>query len=279
MGRLIAAAVALVTAALLLGASPAMAQDGDDPLRVTVTLDGQDIAGRTVTLDPGKSAELTVTAANPGRNTQKVRLVRVSGVALALTFFAYDTTLPFEVPAGGRVSRTFPLDVRDLKVQAIGLLPTTVELLDEERTVLGGVETVSDVKGSFWSVYGVFGLAMLALTALTWATALVALARHKLSANRFRRALRFLPAGIGTGLVAVVTLSVLRIVPPEVEVEIPIVLGAAAIAMVLGFLTPHPIPEAAAPPAELPADNTTMNLNTMFHTTGTTPDTTKRWPE
>ncbi|WP_231949741.1 AzlD domain-containing protein [Alloactinosynnema sp. L-07] len=278
MGRLIAAAVALVTAALLLGASPAVAQDGDDPLRVTVTLDGRDITGRTVELDPAKTAELTITATNPGSKAQKVRLVRVSGVALALTFFAYDTTLPFEVPARGRTSRTFPLDVRDLKGQAIGLLPTSVTLLDEERNVLGGVETVADVKGSFWSVYGVFGLAMLVLTALTWATALVALARHRLSPNRFRRALRFLPAGIGTGLVAVVTLSVLRLVPPEVEVEIPIVLGAAAIAMVLGFLTPHPVPD-AAPAEQQVGDNTTMDLNTMFVDPGKTPDTTKRWPE
>ncbi|CRK61114.1 hypothetical protein [Alloactinosynnema sp. L-07] len=267
-----------MTAALLLGASPAVAQDGDDPLRVTVTLDGRDITGRTVELDPAKTAELTITATNPGSKAQKVRLVRVSGVALALTFFAYDTTLPFEVPARGRTSRTFPLDVRDLKGQAIGLLPTSVTLLDEERNVLGGVETVADVKGSFWSVYGVFGLAMLVLTALTWATALVALARHRLSPNRFRRALRFLPAGIGTGLVAVVTLSVLRLVPPEVEVEIPIVLGAAAIAMVLGFLTPHPVPD-AAPAEQQVGDNTTMDLNTMFVDPGKTPDTTKRWPE
>ncbi|MGQ0837183.1 hypothetical protein [Actinokineospora sp.] len=276
MGRLIAAAVAFVTVALVFGASPAAAQEADDPLRVTVTLDGQDITGRTVALDPGKPAELSITAVNNGSKPQQVRLVRVSGVALALTFFAYDTTLPFEVPARGRTTRTFPLDVRDLQGQAIGLLPTSVELLDDDRAVLGGVSTVADVRGSIWSVYGVFGIAMFGLTALTWVTALVALARNRLSPNRFRRALRFLPAGIGTGLVAVVTLSVLRLVPPEPVVEIPIVLGAAVIAMVLGFLTPHPAPE--APPAQHdPVDGPTVGMTTQY-IDQSTQQNTQRWP-
>ncbi|WP_018683857.1 hypothetical protein [Actinokineospora enzanensis] len=253
-----------MTAVLVLGATPTVAQESDDPLRVTVTLDGQDITGRTVQLDPTRPAEISVTAENHGRTTRKVRLIRVSGVALALTFYAYDTNLPFEVPAGQRVVRTFPLDVRDLEGQAIGLLPTSVELLDEDRGVLGGSETVADVRGSVWSVYGVFGFVMFVLTALIWASVLIALARHRLSANRFRRALRFLPAGIGTGFVAVVTLSVLRWVAPVPAVEIPVVLGAAVIAMVLGFLTPHPV--APPPPAEPePApEGTTVGLTELF---------------
>jgi hypothetical protein len=260
MGRLISVAVALAILPLV-GAPAAVAQPDDrGGLEVTVTLDGRDVEGRTVTLDPTRPAELSVTAVNRGAQPQRVRIVRVSGVALALTFFAYDTTIPFEVPAGGEATRTFPLDVRDLDGQAIGLLPTSVELLDDEREPLGGVETVADVRGSVWSVYGVFGIAMALLTALTWAGALLALARHRLSANRFRRALRFLPAGVGTGLVAVVTLSVLRLVPPEPAVEIPIVLGAALIAMVLGFLTPHPVPP---PPVEgYPADGPTVGMTT-----------------
>ncbi|WP_342752321.1 hypothetical protein [Actinokineospora auranticolor] len=251
-----------MTAALVLGATPAVAQEVGDSLRVTVTLDGQDITDRTVTLDPGKPAELSVTAENRGPTAQKVRLIRISGVALALTFFAYDTNLPFEVPSGGRVVRTFPLDVRDLDGQATGLLPTSVELLAEDRTVLGGVDTIADVRGTVWSVYGLFGLLMLALTAAIWATVLFALARHRLSPNRFRRALRFLPAGLGTGLVAVVTLSVLRLVPPVALVEIPIVLGAAAIAMVLGFLTPHPVPPLPTPDA--PLDGPTVGMTARY---------------
>ncbi|MFC5286780.1 hypothetical protein ACFPM7_06935 [Actinokineospora guangxiensis] len=260
MGRLIVVAVALLGTSLV-GASSAAAQSTPrEGLEVTVTLDGRNVADRTVTLDPGAPAELSVTAVNPGSQAKQVRLVRVSGVALALTFFAYDTTIPFEVPAGGEATRTFPLDVRDLDGQAIGLLPTSIELLDDDRELLGGVDTVADVRGSLWSVYGVFGIAMALLTALTWAGALLALARHRLSGNRFRRALRFLPAGVGTGLVAVVTLSVLRLVPPEPAVEIPIVLGASLIAMVLGFLTPHPVPP--EPAQRYPVDGPTVGMTT-----------------
>ncbi|GAA2987942.1 hypothetical protein [Actinokineospora diospyrosa] len=279
MGRLIAAAVALVTVLLLMGATPAAAQDSDSPLSVTVTLDGQDITDRTVRLDPAKAAEVSVTAVNRGKTTQKVRLVRLSGVALALTFFAYDTTLPFEVPPGSRVTRTFPLDVRDLDGQAIGLLPTTVDLLSEEREVLGSAETVADVRGTVWSVYGVFGLMMLLLTSAIWATVLIALARHKLSPNRIKRALRFLPAGIGTGIVAVVSLSVLRLVPPDPLIEIPIVFGASAIAMVLGFLTPHPVAPAldgdltVALPAPVDPGAVTQSVTEHY-----TQQNTKRWP-
>ncbi|MDQ3578467.1 MAG: hypothetical protein M3443_12910, partial [Actinomycetota bacterium] len=208
MGRLRTATVALVAATLVFGAPPAAAQDTDDPLRMTVTLDGRDITDRTVVLDPDEPVELSITVVNIGSEPRAVQQVRVSGVALALTFFAYDTTLPFEVPGLGRTTRSFPLDMHDLDGQAIGLLPTTVELLDDDRDVLGGVDTVADVRGSFWSVYGVFGVAMLGLTIIAWLSVLLAVARHRLPRNRVRRALRFLPAGLGTGIVTVLTLSV-----------------------------------------------------------------------
>jgi hypothetical protein len=95
-------------------------------------------------------------------------------------------------------------------------------------------------------------------------TALLALARHRLAPNRWRRGVRFLPAGFGTGLVAVISLSVLRLVPPEPAIEIPVVLGAAGIAFLLGYLTPHPVPHRAAGPVDDETDRfpgTTKELN------------------
>ncbi|MFG1640052.1 hypothetical protein ACGFMK_07180 [Amycolatopsis sp. NPDC049252] len=245
MGRVIAAGVALGLCVVLLGAPPASAESGS--LRLDVSIDDRPIADATVPIDPATQVKLEVVATNTGNAPVKVRSVRLSGVALALTFFAYDTTAPFEVPARGRVSRTFVLDLGDLSGQATGLLPSSVELLDAQRATLGEATTVADVRGSFWSVYGVFGLAMLVLTILAWLAALLALARHRLAANRWRRGLRFLPAGFGTGLVAVITLSVLRLVPPEPAIEIPVVLGAAAIAFLLGYLTPNPVKPAPEP--------------------------------
>ncbi|QFU94340.1 hypothetical protein [Amycolatopsis sp. YIM 10] len=241
MRRIITAAVVSAAVFSLIGTIPAAAQD--EPLAVAVTVDGQDIAGRTVTIDPAKPVELGLTAINRGTAPVRVRSVRVSGVALALTFFSYDTTIPFEVPAGARVTRTLVLDLAELDGQAMGLLPGSVELLDADRELAASAALVTDIRGSFWSVYGIFGLAVLSLTALAWATALLALARHRLPRSRARRALRFLPAGFGTGLTAVVTLSVLRVMPPEPALEVPVVLGAAAIALLLGYLTPHTQPD------------------------------------
>jgi hypothetical protein len=254
MRRVIAAGVALAACALLSGTPAAAAE----PLEIVVSLNGMPTNGNTVTIDPEKQAELQVTAINGGDSVVRIRSVRVSGVALALTFFSYDTTIPFDVPPHEQVARTLVLDFADMGGQAIGLLPTTVEVVGAQREVLGSASTVSDVHGSLWSVYGVFGLAMLVLTALAWVTALLALARHRLPRNRWRRALRFLPAGVGTGLVAVVTLSVLRLVPPAPAIEIPVVLGAAAIGLVLGYLTPHPVP---LPPASTP-DDPTIDMRT-----------------
>jgi len=256
MRRVVAAGVALGLAAILFGATPAAAAE---PLRLAIAFDGKDITKNTATIEPNRPAELTITATNDTDNQVAIRSVRVSGVALALTFFSYDITVPFDVPAKQTVTRTIMFDFAELEGQAIGLLPSTVDVISTDRDVVGSAATVTDVRGSLWSVYGVFGLAMLVLTGLLWAGGLYAMARHRLPPNRLKRALRFLPAGIGTGLVAVGSLSVLRLVPPAPAVEIPLILVAAAIGLVLGYLTPHPIPEPLMP---IGPDDPTIGLAT-----------------
>ena len=117
-----------------------------------------------------------------------------------------------------------------------------------------------------WSVYAVFGLGVLLLTIFSWAGALFALARRRLPLNRWQRAMRFLPAGIGTGLVAVISLSVLKLMAPSPAAEIPFILGSAAAALLLGYLTPHPgdgdTPRPAAPDSDRRTDDlTTINYD------------------
>lgn len=191
-------------------------------------------------LDPQKTAKVSVTVRNNTNTVQRVKTVRISGTALALTFFAYDTTVPFDVPPKTEETRSFPLEPTDLGSQAIGLLPVTVEVIDTQRESIASVEATGDIRGSLWSVYGAFGLGVLVLTALSWLGALIALARRRLPPNRWQRAMRFLPAGIGTGLIAVISLSVLRLVAPSPTAEIPFIVGAAAVALILGYVTPHP---------------------------------------
>ncbi|SES04711.1 hypothetical protein SAMN05216188_12097 [Lentzea xinjiangensis] len=222
----------------MLAPPAASAEDGSVLLEADV--DGRPVGVGNLVLDPSDTAKVSVTVRNGTDTVQRVKTVRISGTALALTFFAYDTTVPFDVPPRSAETRSFPLDPSDLGSQAIGLLPVTIEVVDVRRETIASVGTTGDVKGSLWSVYGAFGLAVLVLTALSWTAALIALARRRLPANRWQRAMRFLPAGIGTGLVAVISLSVLRLVAPSPAAEIPFIVGAAAVALLLGYVTPHP---------------------------------------
>jgi hypothetical protein len=227
--------------------STASAQDGSVLLEADV--DGRPVGVGTLVLNPADTARVSITVRNNTNTVQRVKTVRISGTALALTFFTYDTTVPFDVPPQSSETRSFPLEPTDLGSQAIGLLPVTVEAIDVQRETIASVETTGDVKGSLWSVYGAFGLGVLVLTGLSWAGALIALARRRLPHNRWQRAMRFLPAGIGTGLVAVITLSVLRLVAPSPTAEIPFIVGAAAAALLLGYVTPHPGEQ--LPPSEM----------------------------
>ncbi len=212
-----------------------------DAVTVSAIVDGKKVGpDDELVLDPGTSTRIEVTVHNGTDTVRHIKTVRLTGTALALTFFSYDTTVPFDVPAKQSVTRAFVLDLGQLGTQATGLLPTDIEVLDVNREVLATVGTTGDVRGSLWSVYGVFGIAVFALTVLAWAAALWGLARRKLPANRWQRAMQFLPAGVGTGLVAVISLSVLRVVAPSPAAEIPFLLGSAAAALLLGYLTPHP---------------------------------------
>lgn len=271
MRRSVAAVVALVLAGWLGAGGPAMA-DGDR-LIMEAKVDGKVVGDGRMTIDPARPTTIEITVSNPSTSTQRVKTVRLSGSALALTFFAYDTTVAFDVPAGGNATRSFPLDLADLDRQATGLLPASVTLLGNDREVLAEVETTSDVRGSLWSVYGVFGIALIVLTALAWVSALVALARQRLPANRWRRALRFVPAGFGAGLSAVVTLSVLRLVPPAPTAEIPLILGAAAVTLALGYLTPYPGDEAEAAYGPERGEDDFDDYDTAYDTGTHDPDT------
>jgi hypothetical protein len=253
--------VACAFTVLATGAAlPAAADPAGGAVTVDATLNSTPTEGHTVVVDPAHAVELAITVENGTNSVIHVHSVRLVGTALALTFFDYDTTVLFDVPSQGRVSRTLSLDLSDLDGQAVGLLPASVEVLDPGKAVLASADTVADIGGSLTSVYGVFGIAMLILTILAWATALLAMARRTLPPNRWRRALRFFPAGFGTGVVAVITLSVFRLVAPAPAVEIPVIVCTAVIGLVLGYLTPQPIPADPVPDAGDTVDLTTERM-------------------
>ena len=138
--RLTGGAGLLLLCGIFLGSVPA-ASAAPGEVTVNATVDRKPVgAAEELVLDPTKSIRVEVTVHNGTDTDRKVKTIRLSGSALALTFFAYDTTVPFDVPAKESVTRAFQLDLADLGGQATGLLPTEIEVLDENRDVLGSVE-------------------------------------------------------------------------------------------------------------------------------------------
>lgn len=235
-----AAALLLVSIGLaFLAPGPAGAASGG--VSVAATINGHKVAGAdSVKLSPSSSATLQVTVTNNTAQAISARTVRLEGRVIGLVFYAYDTSIVLDVPAHSTQTRTIQLDVSGLKGQATGLIPSQVQLLDRHRNEIASQDVTIDVRGSLWSVYGLFGLVILLLTIGWTANVLLRLFRGSLPENRWVRATLFLVPGIGIGLVFVFTLSALRFVAPTAALWVPVVVGAAALMFVVGYLTPTP---------------------------------------
>lgn len=253
MGRLASRAVrhrrwaAIVTLAatamaVLLPAPPA--HGGGGGVRLVARVDGvaldESSETRPIALHPDRPAAIAIEVANLTAATIEIRTVRMSGTVLGLAFFAYETAVRLRVDPGATVTAAYRLDLGDLDGQATGLVMGSVSLLDADRSEIVAERMVVDVRGSLRSVYGAFGVAVATLTAASIVALLLGVARHKLPANRWRRALRFLGPGIGLGLTVVFTLSALRVFVPRPGRWVPIVVIAASVAVIAGYLTPTP---------------------------------------
>ena len=209
---------------------------------MTAHINGTNAATSTqqqpVNLSADRPASVQVIVANLSGGRVVIRTVRVEGTVLGLTFFSYDTSVDLLVHAHS--SLRFALDTSGLAGQAVGLIPGSVDLLNGQHDTVVSVSMVTDVHGSIVSVYGLFGLALLILTILAFADVLLAMARHRMSPNRWRRALRFLTPGIGFGLVLVFTLSALAVWVPSPGTWLVTVVICAAVFFVLGYLSPTP---------------------------------------
>jgi hypothetical protein len=238
--QLLAAPAAL--AGLVLTASPAAPAAAEVDLEVLI--DGRRVEEATerepIRLYPDRPAMLDMRVTNGGAQAIEVRTFRLEGRVMALTFFAYDTAVGMPVGPGTTETRRFALDLVGIDGQATGLIRGSVSVLDPRRDKVASRRLVLDVRGSLWSVYGVFGLTVAALTAIALVTALVAMARHQLPENRWRRAVSFLTPGLGLGLLLVFTLSALRLFVPQPNRWVPILLISAGAFFLLGYVTPTP---------------------------------------
>lgn len=248
--------------ALALGGTPSLpaaaaAQDGEDD-SATVEWEAV-INGRPVTeidtndpvrLDPAEGAVLELTLTNASAQDLTVRSVRLDGKVMGLTMYNFTTRIDVLLPPDGVTTRTFDVDLIDLSGQATGLIPSRLQLLDEERNVLQEESFPADIRGSANSVYGIFGLAVLGITLILLGTLLLGIRRSEMPQNRWRRAMRFVPVGLGAGFVLTFTLSATRQLSPSAGSWTTVVLLCGAAALAVGYFLPIGVADDQESPAE-----------------------------
>lgn len=237
--------VFLAIIVLLLGppAIPAAATTtATSGLEWSATVNGRPVAevdtNKPLVLGGDSRTQVVLALTNTGSDPITVRAIRLEGRVMTMTFFRYNTRLDIELAPGASTERRFELELDDLTDQAVGLIPARLQLLDAERKVLRADDFPVDVDGSATSVYGLFGLAVAGITALLLGSLLLAIARRRLSRNRWNRALKFLAAGIGLGLTLTFTLSATRLLTPSAPAWLTLVLVFGAAAFAIGYLLP-----------------------------------------
>jgi hypothetical protein len=211
--RIVKAIAALTAAGTVFAATAQPAAAAEEPT-FTLTVNGTavDEAGASDPLRlPSEPVLVELDVRNDGTETVDLRTVRIAGSVLGFTFFSFSTRIDLEVDPGETGQRTFELDLFELERQASGFMQGTVQLLDDENSVVADQGFVVDPRGAATSTYSIFGAIVALLTALLVVMAVRGLRRGTLPANRWSRALRFAEPGAGIGLTLVFTMSALRL--------------------------------------------------------------------
>jgi hypothetical protein len=243
--RRIALVCALAVGPLLCLSTGAIGSAGaSSAVTLTGRINGQTLSSSSesnpVRLYPLRATNIVVTVDNHTARPVQVGTVRLSGEVIGLTFFAFDNSVAFTVPPFHSATNRYSIPLVGLSGQATGLINGSLSVLNPAQQVVASQGLVVDVRGSLASVYGVFGLVVALLTVIALGAVLLELARRRLPANRFRRALYFVVPGLGFGLVLVFTLSATRVFVPSLSHWVPLVAGSTIIFFVIGFLTPDP---------------------------------------
>lgn len=224
------------------------------PVSATFSINGRGAAhsstSNPIRLDPHHAGDITITVTNNGSNPITVAAIALSGRALDIPFFDFETQTSLLVQPGSSQSQQYTLDFAPLNHQGDGLIPASIRILDDHRHVLASQNFTADVRGGITSLFGLFAIEVTVFTILLFVSAIYAMAKGRLHENRLRRALRFMWPGIGVGMVIVFGLAILRAFVPAPGHWVPIVLICAAIGFGIGYLTPDPANDELEPPVQ-----------------------------
>lgn len=242
--------LALLTSLFLIGPATAYGatEEEEQPgVQWEAAIDGRPVSeidsNNPVRLDPQEGATLTLNLTNDSAQEVLVRSVRLEGKVMGLTMFNFTTRIDVLMPPNSQTTRTIDIDLIDLAGQATGLIPSRLLLLDDERNVLQEASFPADVRGSANSVYGIFGFAVLGITLVLLGSLLLAIRRTQMPENRWKRAMRFVPVGVGLGFILTFTLSATRQLTPSAGSWTTVVLLCAAGALAIGYFLPIGVAE------------------------------------
>lgn len=230
----------LSLALILVGGPPASAAPAG--MSFTASLNGRDATTLTrahpLELRSRTPLEVTLQVTNNTNDAITIAGTRVHGSVMGLTFFDYDIQVGLAVGPGTTQTTTFRIGLAGLAGRAVGLVPTTIALLDDNADVVAAKSITVDVDGDITSTYGQLGIAIAALTLLWLGALLHRVRRRRLPGNPWIRAACFGAAGVGLGLTITFATSAGGLLVPGTAVWLPLVLGFAAIGLVVGYLLP-----------------------------------------
>ncbi|MEV4233720.1 MULTISPECIES: hypothetical protein [unclassified Nocardia] len=233
-----------VFALVLVGLSVAPAAAEPQGVDMSATIDDRDIAETSATeplrLQPNSIIRVAIALTNNSDGALHIRQVDLAGHVLGLTFFSYSTAVELTIAPGKSEALKYRLDLTGLEGQATGLIVADLAVIGEDGAQVASIPMDTDVRGSLYSVYGLFGIALAVLTMLAIADATLAIARHRLSTNRWQRGLRLLAPGIGIGLIFGFTASALRWWVPDTGLWLTVAGVAASVGFLLGYCSPTP---------------------------------------
>ncbi len=236
------AALMVVLAATLLGSAVAHAARSD--VSVSATINEKNLASATTTaplrLEPNSLSKVVLDVTNRGNAPVVVKRVELSGNILGLNFYRYVASTELTVEPGDTGQLSYFVDLTDLDRMATGLIRADLKVTDDAGRSIATIPTVTDVRGSIWSVTGLFGLALIVFTVLALLRVALAVAQHRLPDNRAQRGLRFLLPGVGLLLVLGFTASVLRLWTPSTGTWFAAAGITAVIFFALGYFSPMP---------------------------------------
>jgi hypothetical protein len=233
---------------------------GTPGVHVTARLNGQTMSGATtkhpVRVEPQSPASLSVDVTNDSARSVTVHTLRLQGKLLGVTFYELEATSDLVVPPGSTRNKVYNLDLHSLSGQATGLIPSTVDVLDDHQAVVASQTTLVDIRGSWRSLSGEFGIGVAVMT-LMMVFRLILVAARRRHPSRLNRALAVPQLGLGLGLTTLFFLSTTRSGypgTPWVPTVIGCVIATVAVTPWPRRRRPRPSPEPAAASPMQPAE-------------------------